>query len=198
MGCVYFSKDPATDETKIGYTQDEAAAQRMRSHWTSNPRLCQPREISTDNPSGLEAFLKAHFSQKRARGEFFALDDSDLDEAERLAKFFAESTPVQERVEQLKRERDNGILIEPLEAHRELVGRWREVKGELARVKLEMEQLDLQLRAEIGIFAGIKGLVTWKAHDHHWFDKDQLEVERPEIYAEYWKTRIQRNLYLSR
>jgi hypothetical protein len=198
MGCVYFAKDPATGETKIGYTGDEAAGQRMGQHWTSNPRLQMILEIPTDNPSGLEAFLQAHFSQKRTSGEFFTLDESDLDEAKRLAKFFSESTPMRERVEQLKRERDNGILIDPLDSHRELVERWRAVRGEFARIKQEKELLDLELQASIGIFAGIEGLVTWKAHDHHWFDKDQLEIERPEIYANYWKLRIQRNLYLSR
>jgi hypothetical protein len=198
MGCVYFAKDPATDETRIGCTEDETAAQRMRCHWTSNPRLKLILEIITDDPSGLEAFLHTQFSQKRTSGDLFALDESDLDEAKRLARFFSESTPVRERVEHLKTERDNGIMIDPLEAHRDLVDRLQEKKDEFARVKLEKEQLELQLRAEIGIFAGIEGLVTWKAHDHHWFDKDQLEIQRPEIYAEYWKMRIQRNLYLSR
>ena len=85
-----------------------------------------------------------HFSRlisvkKDTRGEFFALDDLDLDEAEQLAKLFAESAPIRERVELLRRERDDRILIEPLEAHRELVERWRLVKAEFARIKLEKE-----------------------------------------------------------
>jgi hypothetical protein len=39
-------------------------------------------------------------------------------------------------------------------------------------------------------FAGTKGLATWKAQDTHWFDRAQLEIESPEIFAEYWQTRI--------
>ncbi len=79
----------------------------------------------------------------------------------------------------------------------------KKVYLETHRFLMILDKLSLVLRQitrppDARVFVGIKGLIAWKARDHHWFDKDQLEMERPEIYAEYWKTRIQRNLYLSR
>ena len=68
MGCVYLAKDPATDETKIGWTQDEGAENRMSSHWTSNPRLLLIHEFSTDDPSGVGGTPQGSFQSKKIQG----------------------------------------------------------------------------------------------------------------------------------
>lgn len=199
MGLVYFLGDGISGFVKIGATSKNEIDGRIGSMQTGNPnRLKVLKKIETSDPFGLENLLHRKFESKRRPGEWFELPEADVDEAERLARFFAESIPVQERVEKLKIERDNGILIEPLQQHQELVERLREVKYEYGRLKLEKEQLELELKALIGLSAGIYGLATWKAYDTHYFDRQQLEIERPDIFTEYWKTRVNRKLLLMR
>jgi hypothetical protein len=198
MGWVYFFRDCSLKLVKIGATEDEVESRRD-SLQTGNPsRLRLERKIQTSEPFGLENLLHRSFEAKRVSGDFFDLAEADLNEAERIARYFEESRPIQERVELLKKERDNGILIKPLELHRDLVERWREAKREFNRAKLEKERLELQLQSIIGVHAGIEGLVTWRANEKHWFDQTRLEIDHPEIYLEYWKIRIERKLLAKR
>jgi len=78
------------------------------------------------------------------------------------------------------------------------VDRLREVKHEYYRIKLEKDELELQLKSIIGLFAGIDGLVTWKALEQPRLDQTQLKLERPEIYQEYTRIRTMRKLLLIR
>ena len=198
MGVFYFLRDNSNSLVKIGCTSAGDVEARLNALRTGNPGLQLALRIETADPFGVETLLHRSFAPKRKMREFFELTRGDLEEAERIARFADEAVPIRESVDLLKQERDNGILIEPLEAHQQLVDRLREVKHEYDRIKLEKDELELQLKSIIGLFAGIDGLVTWKALEQPRLDQTQLKLERPEIYQEYTRIRTMRKLLLIR
>lgn len=68
----------------------------------------------------------------------------------------------------------------------------REVRAELTRIDFEKEQLELQLKAMIGMSRGTDGLATWKAQEHTDLDRRRLKMELPDIYESYSMVSIRR------
>lgn len=126
MGWVYFVRDCSTGLVKIGRTSTNEVDGRRTTLRTANRSLKLVRRIETPDALELESFLHNFFAGKRKSGEFFALDDQDLDEAERVAILASDSVfSIQDRVAQLKSERDNGVPIVASDVHLALVNRLR-------------------------------------------------------------------------
>lgn len=66
---------------KIGSTRGDDVSKRLRQLQTSNPNRLYVREsFSTIKPFKLEKMLHNHFKSKNVNGEWFELDDNDIEE----------------------------------------------------------------------------------------------------------------------
>lgn len=82
-GYVYFIRDPATGEVKIGMTRRKPSARL--AELTKGPRELELlHSVSTPEPWRLERELHRRYADKRGRGEWFALSAADLRAIRRL------------------------------------------------------------------------------------------------------------------
>jgi hypothetical protein len=196
MGHVYLFLDTSTGHYKIGATKDDDVEIRLNSLRTGNPHLDLSHKFETDHPFDLEAKLKNTFAEKRTKREFYALSDADLFDVEQIANEYESiRVPLKDRVNELKKQWDNGEMLPQEELHRQHIADWQQAKGKFYRAKLEFEQTADQVRIDIGPAKGILGLVTWKAFQKLWLNSARLKGEQPELYAQYAEPKVQRSLH---
>jgi hypothetical protein len=196
MGHVYLFQDTSTGHYKIGATKDDDVQVRLNKLRTGNPHLELSHNFETADPFPLETKLKNTFAEKRTKREFYALSDADLFDVEQIANEYEGTwVPLKDRVNGLKKQWDNGEMLQQEESHRQHVADWQQAKGKFYRAKLELEQAGDQVRIDIGPAKGIIGLVTWKAFQKLWLNNARLKEEQPELYAQYAEPKVQRSLH---
>lgn len=80
MPYVYLIKENARGSVKIGMTKNNTVYNRLQSMETYCPLGCElVHIIQTDKPRSLEKELHKKFEHKRLKGEFFNLDELDID-----------------------------------------------------------------------------------------------------------------------
>lgn len=79
MKYVYLIANEKDDLYKIGFTS-KSPHRRLLELQTGNPNTLFLLEYyETENASKVEAYLHRHFSYKRKSGEWFRLDDNDIE-----------------------------------------------------------------------------------------------------------------------
>ena len=111
-GYIYLMFDPRTDTYKIGIsTNVETRYKRLR---TDAPQLQLLHTVESFKMRDDEYLLHSHFRKKRLTGEWFALDESDLDEFNDYANIIAMQTKVAighlQRVTEKQRGNNNGTI----------------------------------------------------------------------------------------
>ncbi len=195
MGHVYLFLDTSTGEYKIGATKEDDVEVRLNQLRTGNPHLERSLDFETADPFKPETILKNSFAEKRTKRDFYSLSDADLFDVEQIVNDYEGMwVQVKDSVNVLKKQWDNGEMLQQEESHRQHVADFQQKKGKFYRAKLEFEQARDLVRIDIGPFKGIIGLVTWKAFQKLWLNGARLKEEQPELYAQYAESKVQRRL----
>jgi hypothetical protein len=191
MGHVYFIRDESSGLTKIGATGNNDVAVRLRQLQTGNPSLKLAWKYEAAEPFGLENLLHGRYALKRREQEFFDLDDADIHDAQQFCDECKQTTrPTKDRASSLQNVRDNGVLLDPAEAHRQIVAELQQVNREYMYLEAKKKALENQLKTIIGINAGIEGLCTWKSSVTSVFNEERLKLEQLELWTRYSPPRL--------
>jgi Meiotically up-regulated gene 113 len=194
MGYAYLFLNTSNGEHKIGATGSDDVEVRLNQLKTGNPYLKLSRKFETMYPFDVERKMMRAFESKRTRLDFFALDDADLLTIDQIVHDAETSLTLEKSILSLKNRQDNGILLDPNEAYRQDVAELREVRAKIDSLKCREVELEARLKSAIGIYRGIRTLVSWKTNEkpHPWFDRKQLKADEPDIYAAYLRFQFRR------
>jgi hypothetical protein len=190
VATVYILRSGDEDVFKIGRTH-QPVPQRRGQLSTGNPhRLTVFDSIETSRPSECETFLHRRLQTRRLRDgggrEFYAIAADELADLIREARaFVAGVVPTLEEAERLAKAQSEDLLLQPGTADRVACERLLKVREAEARLKLERECLEAQLKLVIGKAAGLDGLATWRTETFETFDESAFRCAHPKLHAAF-------------
>lgn len=187
MACVYCFQVGSKDCFKVGRTKNSGAMRLKKVAVGSPEKLTLYREVQTQWPARLENHLHKSLAMYRAQnGEFFNVTKAHLDAAIlEASEFIAESQPLLEQAQKLRRKKPTTTVLDPSESvlglHRDL----RKALQEASLLERKIELLQTQLQVAIGEHLGFSGVASWKWRETWRLNQTLLKREQPAIYARY-------------
>ena len=198
-GQLYFLREQdyltseISDYVKIGLVKNEReTVERMKDHQTGNPRNIIEYESLHEVPmvGELESQLHRLYAELRVSGEWFKMTDAEVETAISKARSIIEEqrtiySQLKESYE-LDQSESNGRTIESNGDHQHAWRDFVDCRYDLDVVKTQQKIVERKLRAAMGTFAGIEGIVDFtekKSADS--FDKKKFMEEHADVAAEY-------------
>ena len=196
LGETDFKTGESFGYVKIGKTDhDRPVAARMNDHQTGNPRdiIEVVPSIRTHFIDDLETYMHHRFATKRVHGEWFHLDQAELDEvveeAIRVNELLNTVQPEASELIDLKDVESNGKLVEPTPQNKSDYENFIKFEKERVLCKLNQDICTVKLRALTLDNGGIEDISTHSTVNRNpTFDKDSFTKAHPEITEKYMVT----------
>jgi len=197
-GQLYFLREKdylnseISDYVKIGLVRNEKETEtRMKEHQTGNPRqILEIESLESPMVENLETQMHHRFSEQWVTGEWFKMTDDEVKQAIAKAEsIIGEQQSVEDTISEsydLGDVKSNGRIVDPTDDYREAWQALVDLKYDLEVVRTRQKIVERQLRAAMGTFAGIEGVVDFiEKTIADSFDKKKFIEEEPDIAAEY-------------
>jgi len=197
MGCVYFARRLQENVFKIGSAA--CLTDRMKKHSTTDPWLKPHGVIETDEYSLCETFLHNYYEIRRVDGtkEFFRFLPEELCDVVKVAELFlSRNLPTKRAADRFCHQQNESRVVAPSDRERDIYRELREIRQQQYRLEKQRELLESELKIVIGTASSLEGVASWKSHVKPHFDRTQLKVDNPAIFAKYTREQIERRFDL--
>jgi hypothetical protein len=181
---VYCYRIGSADCFRVGRTKNPPE-KRKRGWATGSPaKPTLYRDVLTENPSSLEAYIHHLLDAKRAEnGEFFNVTPQELDDAiDEAEAFMKEYQPLLGQAAKLRRKKDNGAMVDPPDEMRAIYRQLREATREKFLLDRRIELLQSKIQVVIGDNRGMKGVASWEWEDHWEMNIPKFREAEPALY----------------
>jgi hypothetical protein len=201
-GEIYFNLEfdflsrKITRYAKIGIAQENRKSEdRKKEHQTGNPReiVIHARILHTPNAKGLESSLHHRFNFRRIHGEWFILNDEEIQlikcMGEELKQDQIENLPFYHSMVEASKKLSNGEIREATTEE----SNWAQRANELSSLIAIIEGKKSVIRSKLMQFlpaeaTEIPGIVTIdQSMGSQTFDKKRFIAENPKLVARYQK-----------
>ncbi|MGB2633981.1 MAG: GIY-YIG nuclease family protein [Candidatus Acidiferrum sp.] len=184
---VYCYKIGAANCYRVGRTKNQPE-KRKRGWATGSPaRPTLYRDVLTENPSSLEAYVHHLLDAKRTEnGEFFNVTSEELDDAINEAEaFMTEYQPLLGLARKLRRKKPTDAMVDPPDEVRAIYTQLRDAIRESFPLNRRVELLQSKIQVAIGDNRGMNGVASWKWEDRWEMDVQRFRKEQAPLYEKY-------------
>jgi hypothetical protein len=193
---VDFLTGKITRYAKIGIVQENRKSEdRKKEHQTGNPReiTIHARILQTPNAKGLESSLHNRFNFRRIHGEWFVLNDEEIQLVkaigEELKHEQIENLPYYESMQEANEKLSNGETRDATSEELHLAERAKELTSQIsildAQKSIIRSQMIQFMPAESTEIPGV--LTIDQSTGSPTFDKKRFIAENPELVDKYQK-----------